>query len=391
MSRAGRDDITLSAALLAQAATSHRVMEWSGQYYGELAERLDAIMPMAYFKEEQRPADWISDVIFAARALVGQVPIHTGIPAYKNPDVYDYTLPEFEKAVRLAQHGSDGLVAYAYLPLFSRGNDVTDMPMGAAQIFQNALVGRDQASDGTRTEQPGPPPVLAGAASVTSQLLLSQYGLAGLAALVLFGTVTATLGARRRTRKLDETQPSRQQRPVANWRELEVRLRGDDTTGSDAAAISAFLRQYDARAVSSFRMAFVLEAVSEGNDPFDWIGRRLRDIPGWRLLALRFIEEAHLHGYVSLQDDVHTLTAEGSRALARSREAGYDADLWRFVERRLHEVLAVTCSGCGAENLSHWFWETFDCADCGRHASIADVAGIELRPTDVTTKAYISL
>jgi len=138
-------EITLSAALIAQAATSYRVMESTGQNYGQLAKHLDLFIPMAYFKEEKRPVEWISKIAFASRLNIGRKPLFIGIAAYQKPDSWSLTTNEFARSVHFSRSGSEGIVVYPYLYLFGRGEQAWNMPAGTPQLLHELVYQKTEA------------------------------------------------------------------------------------------------------------------------------------------------------------------------------------------------------------------------------------------------------
>lgn len=127
--------IIISAALIGDAALNYRSSEAFGQSYPVLADHLDWIVPMAYFRQDQRPVEWIAKVIAATRFHVGQTPVLAGIEAYQEPGRWTLDAATFRQAITLARTGTEGVVFYPYLHLFSRAGTGRDMPPGSADML----------------------------------------------------------------------------------------------------------------------------------------------------------------------------------------------------------------------------------------------------------------
>jgi peptidoglycan/xylan/chitin deacetylase (PgdA/CDA1 family) len=129
-------DVILSAALIADASLNYRSLEKYGQSYAELARHLDWIMPMAYFREDRQPVDWIEKVVHATRFRVGDTPILLGIEAYQEPGLASFDEVLFERSFVLARQGTEGVVLYPYLYLFGRSGGDRDMPPGSLGVLR---------------------------------------------------------------------------------------------------------------------------------------------------------------------------------------------------------------------------------------------------------------
>jgi len=141
--RRGRD-VEMSAALYADAATSYRVMEKTGQDYAALAAHLDTVIPMAYVQEQKRTIDWIEKVALATRYRTGNREVLAGLEAFQRPGQISYTPELFGQTVAAAQRGYDGRVFYAYSYLFGRGKSGFNLPEGSLAQLPPLATGRER-------------------------------------------------------------------------------------------------------------------------------------------------------------------------------------------------------------------------------------------------------
>jgi peptidoglycan/xylan/chitin deacetylase (PgdA/CDA1 family) len=147
-----RRDAVLSAALIADAATSYRGMEEFGQNYGALGRSLELVVPMAYFEEEKRPVEWISEVVRAARYQIGTRPLLVGLEAYQEPGKWTLDDDLFARSIEAATTGANGIVFYPYLYLFGRSGTGSDMPGGSAELATRMI----KVSESTGTDDAHP-------------------------------------------------------------------------------------------------------------------------------------------------------------------------------------------------------------------------------------------
>jgi uncharacterized lipoprotein YddW (UPF0748 family) len=148
-------DVILSAALIADAALNYRSLEKYGQSYADLATHLDWVMPMAYFREDRQPVDWIEKVVSATRFHVGDTPILLGLEAYEQPGGWAFDKALFERSVTLARRGTEGVVFYPYLYLFGRSGGDRDMPPGSLDVLMTfGSSGRGERGRKSRGPQP---------------------------------------------------------------------------------------------------------------------------------------------------------------------------------------------------------------------------------------------
>lgn len=409
-------EITLSAALIADAARSYRVTEEHGQDYAKLAPYLDVIAPMAYFKENQRGIEWIRSVVLAARYKVGSKPLFAGVEGYQEPGAWTLDASQFGAALDAARQGAEGVLVYPYLHLFGRGDADRNMPAEgkevlATKVGKAALRARGRQAerrDGAsriepassqwwRTDQAlevepstSPVPFVADAAHAGPTalpnpeeewaihwrtLLSASVGASGLGALT-----AVTIVARRRRRAREQTllaAPSTQALPRIPVQVADLRgARGYELT-------SALLRRLGPVGIERCRMALVLDALEQRGEDLAAVIEALSQVPGWRRLTLRYLEESSLLGYVHLDGRSTSITPSGVRELERARADGFDRESWQLIEARIHEMVPLACGRCRSINYAHWLWRAIDCFRCGEKMEQA-AATAECGPTICT-------
>jgi DNA-directed RNA polymerase subunit RPC12/RpoP len=101
----------------------------------------------------------------------------------------------------------------------------------------------------------------------------------------------------------------------------------------------------------------------------------------WKALALKYFYEVCLLGYAAIDDHSVTITPSGKGVLLEARGDGFEKDFWVFVEKCLHETVAVDCPYCGTENLTNFYWNSYECAECGKIARLGQSAYLAVRKT----------
>jgi hypothetical protein len=351
--RIGGKDIIFSAALIANAAKSYRSMENYGQDYAQLADHLDVIIPMAYFKEEARPPHWISDIHLAARIRVGTKPLLMGLSAYKKPGGWDYTEKEWAEALEVSNKGPQGVVVYPYMYLFGRGNSAWNAPQGSAALFKEMIKSNIGLANTNifyfileKTRQ-----------DYFYHLLL---GVSGIMVMVFFVYLR-----RKRSHKDIKNISYYDVKPSMGWQELDRYIQEKNITGEIFEQVMLTMRQFNYQRIEKYRLAFILDILQNYPDPLSaLLNGALNQIPDWKVIGFRYLEEARLLGYVHVYDTSASITEEGIKEFQSICDDGYSKDLWIFVEKRLHENVLISCSSCCTKNLSQWYWPTFKCIKC---------------------------
>jgi peptidoglycan/xylan/chitin deacetylase (PgdA/CDA1 family)/uncharacterized lipoprotein YddW (UPF0748 family) len=369
---------TFSAALIAQAVTNYRVMESSGQDYGQLAKYLDLIVPMAYFKEEHRTVEWISKVTFASRNNIGSKPMFVGLAAYQKPGSWSYKTNEFARSINIGRSGSEGIVVYPYLYLFGRGAQAWNMPAETPQLLHKLVHQK------TEVQQTDLVPMLF--------LGLGQrYNILALIGGAIVFIAALTVGVKVKWQHHEHGRiPSNDDECCEDWQKLDTQIQQGDLSGRLCQQVSTFLHQIGSHEISKYRIAYVLDLLESTSGSFS-LDNLHYPIDGWKVLGYRYLEEASLLGYIYLNNGSTAITAQGRQELVQARSEGYSKDSWEFVEKRLHETLTVECPFCAKRNLTHWFWSDFECSSCRREASLQSCLKIELNRANVETSSFISI
>lgn len=132
-------DFELSAALIDEAAVSFRAGDTFGQDYSRLAQYLDIVSPMAYFTQDNEPAQSVSRTVWATRYMVGNTTVLTGLPAWEYRGTSAERTRVFQRALQAAAPGSDGYAFYPYLHLFGRGSKQHAMPAEASRELKSFI------------------------------------------------------------------------------------------------------------------------------------------------------------------------------------------------------------------------------------------------------------
>ncbi len=144
-------EFELSAALIDEAAVSFRAADTFGQDYSGLAQYLDIISPMAYFTQDNEPAQLVNRTVWATRYVVGNTTVLTGLPAWEYRGTAAERAREFRRALQAAAPGSDGYAFYPYLHLFGRGAEQPAMPAEAIRELKSFIAAarsRDTCDEG---------------------------------------------------------------------------------------------------------------------------------------------------------------------------------------------------------------------------------------------------
>ncbi len=169
----------LSVAVFADAATSYRVMETMGQDLSALAPLVDALVPMAYVREQRRWPGWVKAVAAAVRYRGGDTPVIVGLEAYERPPLVTYTSEEFAEVSAAAAHGFDGVAFYHYGGLFGHAGRAASLVEGAREAALAALAGgvtnaRLAEPDGAKPRAAWPRYFLLGAVALVAGVLAAR-------------------------------------------------------------------------------------------------------------------------------------------------------------------------------------------------------------------------
>ncbi|ASQ90482.1 hypothetical protein CHL67_05700 [Prosthecochloris sp. GSB1] len=361
----GGSRVELSAALLGSAAISYREAETYGQNYSRIAQHLDLLVPMAYFKDAGRHATWISQVVFSARNLGGDIPVMTGVSAYRNEGKWDYTREEFGKALEYASMNADGIAVYPYLYLFGRGQGGMNMPDGSDEQLRQAI--SDAKSSGL-IHYGGIS--INGIPVVPAVFMVVVLFILNMVAIPVFG---------KRHHASETGGASGEDEPAKEWRQIDAEMKQGILDGRTAEQVTELLHRFDSHQIQQNRIALVLDVVESHAYPLPELYGLLNNTRDWKPLALRYFHEACLLGYAEIGEHSVELTERGRNVLSEARAEGFDRDFWIFIETCLHATVVVTCPRCGKENLTHFFWNTFECKECGGTIRLRECEQVAVR------------
>jgi hypothetical protein len=349
LARRGGEPVALSAALFAEAATRHRVMEAVAQDYSALARHLHLIVPMAYLREHQRPADWIATVALAARYRVGHRDLLAGLEAYQRPPRITYDVTAFRAALDAAGHGYAGQVFYAYSYLFGRGAPDGNMSagcLGALSAFRQSL------GDASPSASRFPWVVYPIAAVVFAVVAVAAAR----------GRALRARGARSRAVP-GKTTAAEPVRLDPAWARVE-RACGHGEA-ADEARLRCLLEALTPSAIERLRSAYLIESLGEaGRSEADLLAA-IQDPSLSRRDVGEAIERAGALGSIELRDGLLRATARGRADLEAARAGGYRRATWRFIESLLATQNLKSCQACHAPILSRRPGPALGCPRCG--------------------------
>ena len=365
--------VELSAALLGSAATSYREAETYGQHYSRIAKHLDLLVPMAYFKNAGRPASWVGKVVFSARNSVGDTPIMTGVSAYRREGKWGYTREEFDEALEYASVNADGISVYPYRHLFGRGDRGADMPDGSSEQFRNFI----SKAKGVGLMRFGGLDI-EGVPVVPTVFMVVVVFILNLVAMPVFG---------RRHHGPETGEGYGDVKPAKDWKQIDAEMKQGSLDGRTAEQVTELLHRFDSQQIQQNRIAFVLDVVESSAYPLPELYGLLSNTRDWKPLVLRYFHETCLLGYAEIGEHSVELTESGRNVLSEARADGFDRDFWIFVETCLHATVVVTCPRCAPENLTHFFWNTFECKECGATIRLRECERVAVRFSEQTAGA----
>jgi len=371
--------IELSAALIANAAIEYRSQEKFGQNYSDLAHYLDLVIPMAYFKGERRPVEWISQVISSARYKIGNTQLLVGLAAYQQPNEWKITNKEFASTVKLAEKGSEGIVFYNYLNLFGHGKDQSwDMNSETIQFLSDHLLDiKKSEQQKQEVSLPEENPSFLG--SKHNRLLLI-----GLVLLLLLSVFVIYYIRKKGLHGQDFS--------VSNYKIEDLNLStvdfvsieekvqsGRNINSAVFTEISTILKEIGPQRISRFRQVYLLEILLEKSQPIHEVLQNISSNTD-RYTCLRRIEEAGLLGYLEIDNDSQvSITELGRKLINQGKADGYSRGVIDFLDNRLSENIVISCSRCDAKTLGHWFWKKFECSGCHHKTDVAKSPNIFIR------------
>jgi peptidoglycan/xylan/chitin deacetylase (PgdA/CDA1 family) len=366
---AGGSRVELSASLSGGSAVSFRDAEKRGQDYALIAEQLDLLVPAVSYEDDSAVDARVSHLALSIRNRVGEKPVLIGLSAETcgsvSPDA-------FSMLVARTAPGADGMGVGSYSCLFGSGGS------GANRRAENLEILNKVFAGGIPEAIPAPEKSEVSYSGIAFPELPLVPSLFTVVALVIINLVAIPVFGKKQ-HAAEQSSGTHAESTMKDRGEIEEEIADGVLDGRTAEQLAAFLHRFDARQVQQNRIALVLDMIGSSDDPLPEIYRLMDDSHEWKALALKYFHEACLLGYASIEDRSVALTLSGRMTLLKAREAGYDRSLWVFVERRLHETVVADCPHCGRENLTHFFWDTYECTGCGKRVRMSESGQLAVR------------
>ena len=378
-------DIVLSGSLSTEALMDYRQMESSGQDYRQLARYLDLIVSASTAKSWIEHSYSTARIATVAKTMVGSRPLALSITDLADGKVAEAELRNLTATLGRAHISTQGLFLPSYRALmdnrqlgsneFKMLRQIVDVPENGLagvsgverapapaispkveSLAETRPAGRDPQSgsaSGNETTEAVPEKVK----NSTSRLLIMIAGV-----ILLIVAVSYWLRRRRqgRSQGLDHGKTE-----IIDWLKLDTLIGDGNLNGELVHSVARHLKVYDPVNTSRYRVALILYLVANKPQTIDELVKTDIEVPGWQVLAMSHLKEALVYGFINISDEHIKITDKGLTELETMQAMGFEHDRWIFTEKRLHEVLLVTCPHCGGENSSHWYWTKFPCARCG--------------------------
>ena len=378
-------EIELSAALIAEGAVSAQARNKFGQDYAQLAESLDIVIPMAYFKSELRPLEWIRRIVFSTRYLIGDTPLFTGLLGYQQPRKWKLTDRELGKSINLGTESADGVVFYNYMNLFGEGEETSwNMPESSISAIKKAL---DSLGQPVRPKVETPLTSLSNDVVTDEKLGMASKREYGPAHAILLIGFMAILGfvfyvIKRNGMHYYDLSPSTlsdglMDLSANHLQQLDVRIEGSrNIENSLFIEVTRLLNSLGANKITYLRQVQILDLIHQGwNTPSQLVEELAGQLKAPRVL--RQIEEMALLEYIEITEKGNIKnTNYGEETLAKAPSEGYSRELLSFIDRRLSEDIIMTCPTCASRTAGQWFWNDFECSVCHRKSCVAEAANI---------------
>lgn len=365
--------LELSASLIADASVSFKSRQAFGQDYSKLAKYLDTIVPMAYFKNEKRPIEWLNEVVASTRYWIGDKNLLMGLAAYQTPDKWTVSNNEFEKSVEIASKGSNGIALYDYSHLFGKGEKGWNSEDGNVQFLH------DYYRKDTAPASPAIPPKKGLLSPATVSILWEGLVLIGLGLVILWHIIRRKQSSGIRLNAKDTTH-EKVELDAIDFKALEEAITSGANINADIfQEVSKILKAIGPQNISRFRRIRLLELVQKKPVSLTLIQKRLASYHN-DMATLRRVEEAGMLGYVEIDSKgMVSITDAGRTLLEEGKESGYNRELINFVDRRLIEHLIIDCVKCSGKTIGHWFWQNYECSECHHKTDVIHSPNIALK------------
>lgn len=395
-------EIVLSASLSTEALMDYRHMESSGQDYRQLAGYLDLIVSTSTVNTWMDQSYSTTRIATVAKAMIGSRPLALSITDFADDNVAEAELSSLIEHLSRARIGTHGLMLPPYRALadnellgsndFKMLRHVLDVPdnglagmAGEKQAPSPAFSPKVESVAETlpteRDSQSGSATAMGTTAAAPEQMKKSTSRLLIMAAgmiLLIVGTFYwVRMRGRGRSEELDQGKTE-----IIDWLQLDMLIGDGNLSGELVHSVARHLKAYDPVNTSRYRVALVLYLVANKPQTIDELVKTDIAVPGWQVLAMSHLKEALVYGFINISDEHIKITAKGLNELETMQAMGFEHERWIFTEKRLHEVLLVTCPHCGGENSSHWYWTKFPCARCGEDIVLRQCTNITKSSAD---------
>lgn len=163
-----------------------------------------------------------------------------------------------------------------------------------------------------------------------------------------------------------------------DWRDVAQQINNNEITQQTFKHVSTLLRSMEAAKIASFRMARILETISQQKRYVDELLIECTTFQEGSSHCLRYIEEANLMGFLTLSNNMASITPTGQQHLHSLYKRGYSSELLSFIEERVAEFLYFSCPNCDASISGHWFWERLECPTCNHSIHITQQTDIQI-------------
>ena len=372
MVRKAGGKVEFSAALSGQAAVSYREAETAGQDIAVLSRHLDLLVPVAFYAREGIEEDRIAHIALSVRGRAGEKPVLVKLLLDANGR---WSHERFSKALAGAASGSDGIgIDDDRLLAEAAGSK---MPSESLRLLRKVFGGQMLSSSEPK----------ASFGSITIPRLPMMSALLAMVLLFIMNFVAIPVFGRHHHPHPPVPETALPAVSGQTWQEIDAAIESGRLDGSMAEKLAGMLHHYDARKVQQNRIALLLDVISGSADPLPELYRVMHQSREWKALALKYFHEVCLLGYAEIGDHAVTLTPAGQAMMKNARDGGFERNHWLFIEKRLHETVSVTCPHCGTENLTHFFWNAFECSGCGKKVDMGSARHVAVRDAE-ESKVY---
>lgn len=376
--KAGRGKVEYSAAFAGNRVFNYKDVDQSGQEISLIAPSFDFIVPVMHVACLEGEGEMLARSLVSLRVKSGAMPFVVRLigPADGGMMTDDY----LSEVLEVLSHGASGIGFSSYHSIFVKDPARRSINEEGLNLINKAFGGK-----GLKAR----PETLTGSFSLDSVSLMP--GFLAMFLVVVFNMVAIPVYGRKTGQEESAMIAAPLDTSVHQWREMAADMSEGFLSGSSAEEISRMLRSYDARGVHKNRIAMVLDAVTRSASPMTELYEAVCCSMEWKALALKYLNEVCLLGYVVINDRFVSLTPSGRELLTQARSEGFDYDYWAFVECCLQQTVSVVCPHCGSLTQTHVYWSSFDCSQCAATLHFEDVLTVELHQNRTQVASFDSM